>query len=273
MRVYEHESHEANATEANGDGEIEVIVAVGVAPAAVIRTFRRYPQDWQPREESYACLSVSDTGAGMNEETMEQLFDPFFTTKFPGRGLGLAVVLGLVKTHEGAVTVESAPGKGAVFRVFLPLAEHEADQPAPAEPLASLPVEDRGLVLLVEDEAMLRNMAETMLGLLGYDVIAAADGVDAVEVFREHRDEVQCVILDLTMPRMDGWETLAALRKLAPDIPVILTSGYNESQALSGDHLERPQAFLHKPYRMAELHSALEAVLEGKPNKENRSLT
>jgi two-component system cell cycle sensor histidine kinase/response regulator CckA len=118
-----------------------------------------------------------------------------------------------------------------------------------------------GTGLLVEDNEMLRNMAATMLSHLGFTVLAAKDGVEAVEVFRQHKDEIRCVLCDLTMPRMNGWETLAALRKLAPDIPVVLASGYDQTRVMAGDHPDRPQAFLGKPYGMAELKDALDKAL------------
>jgi PAS domain S-box-containing protein len=122
-----------NAAEAMGDSEGDVTVAIHVTPATDIRGSRFYPPEWEPKEESYVCLSVSDTGTGMDQETLEKAFDPFFSTKFTGRGLGLAVVLGVVKAHEGALTVESAPGRGSVFRVFLPLAAQELQPPRKAE--------------------------------------------------------------------------------------------------------------------------------------------
>jgi PAS domain S-box-containing protein len=261
-----------NAGEAMGDREGDVSVAVTVMPAADIRTSRFYPPEWEPTEENYVCLLVSDTGAGMDQETLEKVFDPFFSTKFTGRGLGLAVVEGVVRAHEGALTVESAPGRGTVFRVFLPLSARELRLPPMAEPVDAVPPEERGLVLLVEDEPMLRQMAQSMLELLGCEVITAGDGVEALEVFRKHQDHVRCALLDLAMPRMDGWETLAALRALRPDLPVILASGYDEARVMQGDHPERPQTFLQKPYRMRELEEALGAARKASPasNKEAR---
>ena len=118
------------------------------------------------------------------------------------------------------------------------------------------------MVLLVDDEELVREMAATMLMRLGYTVLAANDGVEAMEMFRQHQDEIRCVLSDLTMPRMDGWQTLTALRRLSPGIPVILSSGYDEAQVLLGDHPERPQIFLHKPYQMAALQEALMKAME-----------
>lgn len=193
---------------------------------------------------------------------MEKLFDPFFSTKFTGRGLGLPVVMGIVKAHEGAVTVESRPGQGATFRVFLPVTAEEPLQARKAEPVVSRAVEEQGLVLLVEDEPMVRNTAQRMLRHIGYEVIEAADGAEAVEVFRQHQEQIRCVLCDLTMPRMDGWETLEALRKLATNIPVILASGYDEARVMAGKHPDQPQVFLHKPYALADLKAALAAALK-----------
>lgn len=249
-----------NAAEAIGDKEGEVVVTVEVLPAPDLRGFRVHPPDWEPRGPEYACLSVWDNGSGMDGETLNRLFDPFFSTRFSGRGLGLAVALGVVKAHDGAIAVASTPGQGSHFRVFLPLSTQEAALPEESRPKVFIPTEGPDLVLLVEDEPMLRGMAETMLKALGYAVVAAADGVEAVEVFRKERDRIRCVLLDLTMPRMGGWECLAILRSLSRDLPVILTSGYDEARVMAADHADRPQVFLQKPYRMEELRAALRAV-------------
>ncbi|MEI6316073.1 MAG: response regulator, partial [Syntrophus sp. (in: bacteria)] len=170
------------------------------------------------------------------------------------------VVLGSVRAHGGALTVESVPGRGSIFRVFLPVSDEEVlwQPDKMAQPLA---IGGGGMVLLVEDEEMLRDMAAAMLKRLGYSVIEAKDGIEAVEVFRQHRNEIRCVLSDLTMPRMNGWETLTALRKLAPDLPVILASGYDEAHVMAGDHPELPQAFLGKPYSLKGLTDAISQAL------------
>ena len=179
--------------------------------------------------------------AGSRHENIEKLFDPFFSSKFTGRGLGLSVVLGIVRAHGGAVTVESEPGRGSIFRVFLPVSAEEVLR-QPDQAAQSPKMDQGGTVLLVDDEQMVRNVGERALMRLGFTVLLAKDGVEAVEIFRQHRDEVRCVLCDLTMPRMNGWETLAALRKLAPGLPVILASGYDKAQVMAGDHPELPQA-------------------------------
>ena len=203
---------------------------------------------------------MADTGCGIANKDIEKVFDPFFSTKLTGRGLGLPVVLGIVRAHHGAVTVESEPGRGSIFRVFFPVSVEEVPR-QPDKASQAPEIQGGGTVLLVEDEEMVRSMAATMLTRLGYTVLEAKDGVEAVEVFRQHQDEIRCVLSDLTMPRMDGWDTLAALRKLSPDIPVILSSGYDETRVMAGEHPERPNAFLSKPYQLKGLSDTINRLL------------
>ncbi len=251
-----------NAWEAVGNGRGAIQLTVGTVSPTDIPATHRFPIDWEPRESRYACLEVADAGCGIPDEDIEKLFDPFFSTKFTGRGLGLPVVLGIVRAHNGAVTAESEPDRGSVFRVFLPLSEVEV--PRQAEKAAQVPeIEWGGTVLLIDDEEMVRNMAAEMLRLLGFTTLQAKDGIEAVELFRRHKDEIRCVLCDLTMPRMDRWETLAALRKITPGIPAILSSGYDEAQVMTGDHPEWPQAFMGKPYLFEELRGVLGRTLAG----------
>jgi len=236
-----------------------------------IPTLKRFPIDWLPQEIAYTCLEVSDTGHGIARRDIEKIFDPFFTTKFTGRALGLSVVMGIVKAHGGGVTIESESGRGSTFRIFLPVSTEKL----PCQPdLPKMPgalqtgktekiskTEGDGTVLLIEDEDPVRNMAKQMLTRLGYTVLEAKDGVEALEIFQQHQDEICCVLSDLTMPRMNGWETLIALRKLSPDIPVILSSGYDEAQVMAGEHPERPNAFLGKPYQRKGLSDTISRAL------------
>jgi CheY-like chemotaxis protein len=249
-----------NAWEALGDGSGSVRMSVKTVPPADISRAQRYPMDWQPGDNHYACLEVTDTGCGVASNDIEMLFDPFYTSKFTGRGLGLAVALGIVKAHEGVITVESHLGGGSIFRVFLPVSAQEA----PRKPAAIIEIqEDRwgGTILLVEDEEMVRDMAATMLKRLGFEVREAMDGVQAIDIFEQFPEKIRLVICDLTMPRMDGWETLTALRKINPEIPVILASGYDKAQVMAGEHAELPQAFLGKPYKLKGLSDAIRQAL------------
>jgi PAS domain S-box-containing protein len=228
-----------------------------------IAVFKRFPADWNPQESVYACLEVVDSGCGIACKDTEKIFDPFFTTKFTGRGLGLSVVLGIVTAHNGGITLESQPGRGSVFRVFFPLSTEEILR-KPDKPIQPLEIQEGGTVLLIEDEEQVRKMARTMLTRLGYTVLEAKDGIEAVEIFQQHKNEIRCVLSDLTMPRMNGWDTLQALRQISPEIPVILSSGYDEAQVMAGDHTERPNAFLGKPYRLQELKDTIRHTLAGK---------
>ncbi|MCU0592566.1 MAG: PAS domain S-box protein [Desulfobacterales bacterium] len=249
-----------NAWEAIGSSRGTIRLTIKVVSAEDIPSVQRFPLDWHPIETSYACLEVADSGCGIASKDIEKLFDPFFSSKFTGRGLGLPVVLGVVKSYRGAVAVESKPGKGSAFRVYLPV---ESD----AAPLQMnrvgkvFSVEDGGTVLLVEDDDMLRKLTHSVLKSLGFAVIAASDGAEAVEIFRNRQEEIRLVLCDLTMPRMDGWATLEAMRQLSPEIPIILTSGFDETEVMDGDHVTLPDAFLSKPYERQELIDAIDQVL------------
>lgn len=252
-----------NASEAIGDNRGTITLALTTVSATDIPAEHRFPLDWQPRDECFACLEVKDTGSGIANQDIEKLFDPFFSSKFTGRGLGLSVVLGILRSHLGGITVTSAVGRGSSFRVYLPVLEQAVSlQPDIAAQDAVLDI--GGAVLLIEDEKSVRDMSENMLTRMGFTVLTAPDGVVAVEMFRRHRETIRVVLCDLTMPRMDGWATLAALRALAPGIPAILASGYDEAQVMAEEHEERPQAFLQKPFKKQELQRALATALKSR---------
>ncbi len=252
-----------NAWEAIGEEAGTVRLSVKTVPATDIPASCRHPIGWQPREQCYVCLEVSDSGCGIVEKDMENLFDPFFSTKFTGRGLGLSIVLGIVKTHDAVITVENRVGGGSVFSVFFPLSNQipirQPDQVAEAPKSAA-----GATVLLVEDDRALREM--TMIALVdsGFAVLQARDGVEAVEVFRQHRDEISCLLSDLTMPRMGGWETISKLRALRHDLPVILASGYDEASVMKGEHPELPDFFLNKPYDLGKLCDTIRLAIARK---------
>jgi len=263
-----------NAWESISDNRGSIALTVKTVSRKDIPSLNRFPIDWQPQGIAYSCMEVSDTGCGIAKKDIEKLFDPFFTTKFTGRGLGLSVVMGIIKAHGGGITVESEPGRGSTFRVFLPVSTEklpcrsdlraipDALQNGEAEKISR--IEEGGTVLLIEDEEQVRQMAKMMLTRLGYTVLEAKDGIEALEIFRQHQDNICCILSDLTMPRMDGWDTLTALRKLSPDIPVILSSGHDESHVMAGEHPERPNAFLGKPYQLKGLRDTINRVLANK---------
>jgi PAS domain S-box-containing protein len=249
-----------NAWEAMGGLDGAIQLSVKTVPPEVIPNVHIRPVSWQPAETSYACLEVTDTGCGIAAADLEKIFDPFFSSKFPGRGLGLPVVLGIVKVHDGVIAIESKPEQGSVFRVFFPLSPEPLAPPI-EKPGTVLAGKGNGTILLVEDEEAVLATSVVLLKRLGFSVRTAADGIEAVEVFQKYHHEISVVLCDLTMPRMNGWETLAALRQIVPGVPVILASGHDPAQVLAGDHPERPQAFLHKPYRLAGLREALERAM------------
>jgi PAS domain S-box-containing protein len=249
-----------NAWESFAEGPGAIRLAVKTVAPTDISARIRFPPDWQPQDRPYACLEVADTGCGIAEQDLEKLFDPFFTTKFTGRGLGLSVVLGIVRAHQGVVTVQSDPGRGCLLQVFFPATVDAFPQSENPATLAT-ELKVRGTVLLVEDEHVVRNIAHAMLMELGFEVLDAKDGVEALELFRQHRGAIDLVLSDLTMPHLDGWGLLAALRQLEPDLPVVLASGYAHGQVMAGNHPEQPQAFLSKPYRLAVLDETIRKSL------------
>ncbi len=247
-----------NASEAIGDQEGDISVAIHEMFSPQVRESRVFPPEWESKAEGYVCLSVSDTGCGLDTATQERIFDPFFSTKFVGRGLGLSLVLGLLRAYEGAIAVESQVGRGTTFQVFFPLPAAEKLPSQNDGSLVSDEIEAGLLVLFVDDEPMMRDIGIDMFNLLGCEVIVAADGPEAVEIFRTRKDEVSVVVLDLNMPRINGWETLAMLRRLRPDIPVVMASGRDENQVIQADYPDRPQAYLQKPYVLENLKTAIE---------------
>lgn len=251
-----------NAWEAGDNNLGDIKLTVKMVSPTDISAIHYFPIDFRSQDLAYACLEITDVGCGIAGDDIEKIFDPFFSSKFPGRGLGLPTVLGIVKSHNGVVTVQSKIRQGSTFRVYLPVCGKEISLQPLDTTVQALRSEGGGTVLLVEDEEIVRNMAETMLTCLGNKVFLAKDGVEAAEVFKRYKDEIGVVLCDLSMPRMNGWETLSALRRIRPDIPVVIVSGYDESKVRTDNRSELAHIFLHKPYQMAELKDALTRAMK-----------
>jgi PAS domain S-box-containing protein len=211
----------------------------------------------------YVVLEVTDSGCGMDEEILTKAFDPFFTTRFKGRGMGLAAVLGVARAYKGTVALHSQPDKGTQATVLFPAAASELKTI-----ILPLNEEERwqgtGTVLIADDEEMVLAVGQEMLEELGYYVLTARDGVEAVALYEEYIDEVVCVILDMTMPRMSGEEAFQIIRERKQDVPVIICSGYTEEQVTKRFMDKLPAPFLGKPFKLPELMAKLKETLSGK---------
>jgi len=250
-----------NASEAIGENPGVISLVTGA-----MECDRAFLKDMGVVEElpegRYVFLEVTDTGVGMDKTTTAKIFDPFFTTKFTGRGLGLAAVQGIVRGHRGAIKVYSEKGKGSTFKVFFPATDTVATSTA-ASTLPKETWKGTGTVLLADDEEMVRKVGVGMLESLGFRVLTARDGQEAVEIFAAHRDEIVCVLLDLTMPRLGGDAAFREIRRLDPDTKVVLSSGYNEETVAQGVVGEGLAGFLQKPYKLDSLAAMLRKALEG----------
>jgi PAS domain S-box-containing protein len=249
-----------NASEAIGDHNGVITISTGVLNCSR-HNLRGVYLDENWTEGRYVWLQVADTGCGMDPETQQRIFEPFFTTKFTGRGLGLSAVLGIVRSHKGMLKMESQPGKGATFTVFFPASAEESASVGHEGGSSSETWKGTGTILLVDDEESVRIMGKRMLRRLGFEVLTAVDGREALDIYRAQREEIKLVLLDLTMPCMDGEETLAELRRIDPEARVVMSSGYSEGEIAARFAGKRLSGFLQKPYALYELAQCLYRAL------------
>ncbi|GLH73643.1 hypothetical protein GETHLI_21450 [Geothrix limicola] len=245
-----------NAAEAIGEAEGQITLRSGLRMLGETDvTGLRVAETLEPGP--FVFLEVADTGSGMDAATLARIFDPFFTTKFAGRGLGLAAMQGIVRGHGGGVEIQSSPGAGTVFRIYLPAQEGLVPHEETTAPGLVGEVVGAGLVLVADDEPGIRDFARRVLERAGFETVAAADGQEAVEHVRAHQRELRLVLLDLTMPRLGGDEALAEMRAMGFLGPVIRWSGYTQHDA-TRDHRA---TFLHKPFSAEDLLAGVREAL------------
>ena len=247
-----------NASEAIGEraGLITITTGTRFCTADDLATIcieeQLYPGD-------YVFIEVSDNGCGMEEDERKRIFEPFFTTKFTGRGLGMAAVHGIIRAHHGGIEIESERGEGTTIRILLPTMEM-AERIAETDS-AHLGGLQRPGVLLVDDEPEIRALGSQMLKMMGYMAMVAENGIEAVNTFKRHRGEIACVVLDLTMPEMDGQETLMELKRMEPGVKVIISSGYETKEVARRFAGLGVSGYLKKPYRFHQLSQILQSVI------------
>ena len=248
-----------NAAEAIGDNRGRISIRTRSQHFGAEELNRRFVP--AARESGpYVLIQISDTGCGMTRETLARIFEPFYMTKFTGHGLGLAAVMGIVRSHGGGICVDSEPGRGTTFSVIFPSREGSA----PSIPISkTLPPFGRaaGLALVVDDESHVRTLVAKILAMLGFSVVTAADGLEAVDVFQREKDRLGVVLLDLTMPRMDGEQAFLEMNRINPRVPVVLMSGFSEKLTLDRFAVTPPAGFLAKPFDLKTVQSRVLAAM------------
>jgi two-component system, cell cycle sensor histidine kinase and response regulator CckA len=257
-----------NASEALDDQGGAIRFSTGIMTCGgntlrkAVEGFGPLNQDSLP-EGSYSYLEVSDDGCGMAQEIREKIFDPFYSTKFTGRGLGMSVVQGIVRGHKGGILIQSELDKGSTFRVILPQSQVTADNVKKCNKRASVQEnwKGSGTILLVDDEEAVRHIGGRMLERIGYEAIMAHDGLHAVEIIKEDKDEIRAVLLDLTMPKQGGLETFDQISALKPDMPIVLCSGYSKEDSIADFEGKGLAGFMQKPYGLDHLKRQLHDLL------------
>ncbi len=244
-----------NASEAIGKQGGLISIRTGVMKADRQYLTKMFIEEELP-EGDYVYLTVSDNGVGMLPSDIEKIFDPFFTTKFAGRGLGLAAVLGIVRGHKGAIKVSSTPGKGTTFRVVFPATDWTAVGCSPQESLTSSR-QATGTILVIDDEESVLRTTSQMLQHFRFTVVTTIDALEGIRIYRERRHNIAAVLLDMTMPQLDGEAVFREIRRVDPKAKVILMSGYTEQDATSRFVGKGLTGFIQKPFQVRQLISQL----------------
>lgn len=259
----------SNASDSLDDEPGEITLATGTREVDAAYQASTFAPEFAERGP-HVFIEVADTGCGMDEESVGRIFEPFFSTKFTGRGLGMAAVIGIVGRHRGAIRVQSKPGRGTTITVLLPLVSVKPGVARPIVAADSGKSDDgavswrrRGNILVVDDEPGVLRLAHRVLGEKGLRVITAEDGERGIELFQKHREKLEAVILDLTMPKIAGLEAFETMSEIDSTIPIVLSSGYNEATA-QGNFGDREFAgFIQKPYSPSTLIAAIRRVMDG----------
>jgi PAS domain S-box-containing protein len=249
----------SNAAEAVGDNEGTIKLTTGT----MFCDRSCFPLPFQNEnlpEGDYVYLEVADTGCGMDQETQEKIFDPFFTTKFQGRGLGMAVVLGILRAHRGTILLDSQPGEGTTIRILFPSLE-ASEKTESAAPGDKFKWKGKGTVLMIDDDTDVLLVGERMLKRLGFQVLTTPDAAEGIEIFKKLANNLDCVLINLSMPKIDGVELFHKLREIRTNIPIIICSGYTEDQVMNRFQENKPEGFIQKPYRIKQLEDKIKMII------------
>ena len=250
-----------NASEAIGDRSGVIAISIHGVELRLGEVKGVFPPG-NVLEGSYVLLEVSDTGDGIDGETLQKIFDPLFTTKVTGRGLGLASLLNAVQRHNGAVEVKSEVGCGTVFRIYFPIEEEVADEATTEAARVDDEWHGYGTVLIADDEEAIRDITTSLLERVGFRVITAADGFETVDLYTEHPEEISVLLMDINMPRLNGLEAALRIRHINPTVPILFMSGYPREQVMNRFGQQPHTDFIKKPFQSAELTAAIRGVME-----------
>ncbi len=252
-----------NASEAIGTEQGKVDLSLSKIKVKAGKVYEDYHGKPIPPGE-YVCLEVTDNGCGMDEETKWRIFEPFYTTKFTGRGLGMSAVLGIIKSHGGALQLFTQPGEGTTFKVYLPVPwKNSTGDAVQAVSAPSTPWTGSGTILLVEDEDQIRDIARSFLEMFGFTVLEAVNGREALEMYQKNAAEITLVVTDMGMPVMDGYELFHKLKSLDPELPIIVSSGYGDVEVSARIGSDNIAGIISKPYNPSQLREVLKSVMEG----------